>query len=158
MVSSRDLENLLEAYDYCINKDHKIFFLKMIDELRIYNNLSTSPIISSSIYEITARCLSALPKAVLLRISPDERDRQAFLFELTWATDERFLEKLCACLQTQFALYLEDQIMEQHDLLLHSQFRIEIRHFNLNYTSAQFTVIMDIPSNGMSVEYGMIDN
>uniref|UniRef100_A0A1B0C766 Uncharacterized protein n=1 Tax=Glossina palpalis gambiensis TaxID=67801 RepID=A0A1B0C766_9MUSC len=30
--------------------DHRTFFLKIIDELRIYNNLSTSPFISSSIY------------------------------------------------------------------------------------------------------------
>ncbi|KAI9577362.1 hypothetical protein GQX74_015534 [Glossina fuscipes] len=51
MVSSRDLKNLLKAYDYCIDEDHRTFFLKMIDELRIYNNLFTSPFISSSIYE-----------------------------------------------------------------------------------------------------------
>uniref|UniRef100_A0A1B0BYB3 Uncharacterized protein n=1 Tax=Glossina palpalis gambiensis TaxID=67801 RepID=A0A1B0BYB3_9MUSC len=43
MVSSRDLKNLLKAYDYCIDEDHRTFFLKMIDELRIYNNLFTSP-------------------------------------------------------------------------------------------------------------------
>uniref|UniRef100_A0A1B0B255 Uncharacterized protein n=1 Tax=Glossina palpalis gambiensis TaxID=67801 RepID=A0A1B0B255_9MUSC len=64
MVSSRDLENLLKAYDCCIDKDHRTFFLKIIDELRIYNNLSTLPFISSSTY---ARCLSAPLKAVLLK-------------------------------------------------------------------------------------------
>uniref|UniRef100_A0A1A9UM81 Uncharacterized protein n=1 Tax=Glossina austeni TaxID=7395 RepID=A0A1A9UM81_GLOAU len=50
MVSSRDMENLLTAYDCCIDKEHRTFFLKMIDELRIYNNLSTLPFISSSMY------------------------------------------------------------------------------------------------------------
>uniref|UniRef100_A0A1B0C2J6 Uncharacterized protein n=1 Tax=Glossina palpalis gambiensis TaxID=67801 RepID=A0A1B0C2J6_9MUSC len=52
VVSSRVFENLLKAYDCCIDKDHRTFFLKMIDELRIYNNLSCSPLISSSIYGI----------------------------------------------------------------------------------------------------------
>uniref|UniRef100_A0A1B0C0H0 Uncharacterized protein n=1 Tax=Glossina palpalis gambiensis TaxID=67801 RepID=A0A1B0C0H0_9MUSC len=53
MVSSRGLKNLLEAYcDYCIDEDHTTFFRKINNELRIYNNLSTSPFISSSIYGI----------------------------------------------------------------------------------------------------------
>uniref|UniRef100_A0A1B0AKH2 Uncharacterized protein n=1 Tax=Glossina palpalis gambiensis TaxID=67801 RepID=A0A1B0AKH2_9MUSC len=52
MISSRDVENLLQAYDCCIDEDHKTFFLKMINELRTYNDLSTSPFISSSIYDI----------------------------------------------------------------------------------------------------------
>lgn len=39
MMSSAELENLLVEYSKEINQKHKIFFIKMINEIRMYNNI-----------------------------------------------------------------------------------------------------------------------
>uniref|UniRef100_A0A1A9VGX9 Uncharacterized protein n=1 Tax=Glossina austeni TaxID=7395 RepID=A0A1A9VGX9_GLOAU len=79
-------------------------------------------------------------------ISPEEWHSQSFLFSLTWATDERFVEKLYACLQTQYASFLEEQVMENKDLLLTFIFKLNLKNFQLETKTAQFTVSLMIPN------------
>uniref|UniRef100_A0A1A9ZBF5 Uncharacterized protein n=1 Tax=Glossina pallidipes TaxID=7398 RepID=A0A1A9ZBF5_GLOPL len=79
-------------------------------------------------------------------ISREEQDFQAALFGLSWRRDFPFLYMLRQCVRTQFAAFVEEQIMLNFALLLSFRFTFKLRVADAIRAFAQFQIIMDIPN------------
>uniref|UniRef100_A0A1A9VNN4 Uncharacterized protein n=1 Tax=Glossina austeni TaxID=7395 RepID=A0A1A9VNN4_GLOAU len=78
-------------------------------------------------------------------ISPEQWEFQSFVFSSTWRSDIRFLDMLTCCMETQFATYLEEEIMMNFDLLLIFKFSFKLRVMDILAAFAEYEVIVTIP-------------